>query len=319
MTVVPTKYVSLGDLSVQLLADRVLNISATLTKESITRHFTTRGSLVDNKRELGKIIEALAGVPPSFRLVGEFRYFENVDKHIYEEHKKRGFRFQYLSPPITWSPQGLWLMQHGGAGLIVKANGFEFQFEIHQKLLDGIPPSDCYVEFNWSEDEARVLSKSFKPQWKGILLSSLVDPQKVFVPQLQMHDAPDAPRRPMALEDLHPVPGGPPRQADVRKSFYQTAKNSPTVPDPPFQQTMVVASGDEDDEPVKLDAVPVPDLNPMQAIVREKRKRYVGKTSAAACCESYNDFDKKPIAPASSSGSASKKDSDFLQSAKKRG
>ena len=108
---------------------------------------------------------------------------------------------------------------------------------------------DCYVECNWSEDDARVKSKSVKPQWKGILISSLVTPETVFTPNLAILCRP-APAQRLAIEN-GATDDTPNNQLNIQQSLHLAKSKKP-----PIQICVRSGAMEIDDEPASAPAEP---------------------------------------------------------------
>lgn len=161
---VPTKYWTMGSLSVQLLSKRIL---ATMEPVALSmanlRSMSLRGNGDHGKAELMKIIEFMTGLSPDTPLTGELRNWTNLEGMMVQKNIGHGRRARDMKLPPDWKEAGAFRLEVVDSGLTIHHNFTKDQVHLEAESLDG-QAEDFILEMNWSESRAWVSNPKFQKQ-----------------------------------------------------------------------------------------------------------------------------------------------------------
>ena len=167
---VPTKYWTMGPLSVALLCNNVLSeMELVALSQANLRSMSVRGKGEHGKHELLKIVRFATGLHADTPLVGNLREWKVLRDTVLERNATLGRRAMDLQLPPDWNAAGTYSMNIEGDTLQVKHKPFGATHAFNQELL-GCEPSKWNVECNWSEQRATLHCADAKQGAKPISL-----------------------------------------------------------------------------------------------------------------------------------------------------
>jgi hypothetical protein len=151
---VPTKYWTLGSLSVHLLSKKILaSMEPVAMSMANLRSMSLRGLGDHGKAELMKLIEFMCGLHPDTPLTGAFRKWSTLVPLVMEKNIKNGRPARDMKLPPDWKEMGFFRLEVVDEGLAVHHNINKEQVIFETQCLDGAA-KDYTLEMNWSESRA---------------------------------------------------------------------------------------------------------------------------------------------------------------------
>ena len=197
---IPTKYCTIGSLSVVLLQTRILSqLSPVVLSMANLRTMTVRGAVESTKTELCRIIEWLTGKHETFALRGRHRVWPLLTAWLKECVEARPGRVaKLLKLPPVWDEIGNFTLTVIRDALVVTHNYLEKTVSVPGDYLpQGVDLSSVYVIANWSEASATV---GWKRPDEGCLDTPLVVLFGAFILRGESYCSDAAPR--VALGNL---------------------------------------------------------------------------------------------------------------------
>ena len=153
---VPTKYWTLGSLSVQLLSKRILaSMEPVALSMANLRSMSLRGNGDHGKTELMKIIESMTGLSPDMPLTGELKKWPTLVDMMVEKNTGKGMRARDMQLPPDWKEAGVFRLEVVDSGLTVHHDFSKDQIHLEAESLDG-QAEDFVLEMSWSESRAMI-------------------------------------------------------------------------------------------------------------------------------------------------------------------
>jgi hypothetical protein len=151
---IPTKYWTMGSLSVALLCKNVLSeMEPVALSQANLRSMYVRGKGEHGKHELLKIVEFATGLHADTPLVGNLREWKVLRDTVLERNATLGRRAMDLQLPPDWKAAGTYSVNIEGDTLLVKHKPSGATHAFNKELL-GCELSKWKVECNWSEQRA---------------------------------------------------------------------------------------------------------------------------------------------------------------------
>jgi hypothetical protein len=157
---VPSKYWSVGALSATLYQDRLHALSPTMFSYCNMRSLKLHAAADGVRSMLERLYEFVTGIPPSFRLVQEFRCFEYMDSYAKANAEARMDRQNRLNIRADWETDGVYAIDPKNSNkthIVVKMRHMDAAKKFAAKGLGKF--DDLYIEHNWSERTAAIKNK----------------------------------------------------------------------------------------------------------------------------------------------------------------
>jgi hypothetical protein len=162
--IIPSKYYTLGSLSVNLIVDKLLSSlePISLSKANL-KVMVARGDVVGNKSNLCKLLEYMTGVASDFQLHGSMRRWSCLLKFLSDSNMAKDRRAKELMLPHDWTKVGIYMLDIQGDNVWVTHSQsnkkVDFSHLVPAQVKD---KTTLQIDCNWSD--ARVALTSKGPQ-----------------------------------------------------------------------------------------------------------------------------------------------------------
>jgi hypothetical protein len=177
--IIPSKYWTLGSLSVNLFVDKVLpSLEPISLSKANLKVMIARGDSVGNKSNMCKLLEFMTGAAPDFQMNGSMRRWSCLIKFLNDSNIDKDRRAQQLMLPLDWTKVGIYMLDIQGDNVwvihIQSNKKIDFSNLVPDQVVD---KTTLQIDFNWSD--ARVALTSQGPwQMKPIPLTCHFDDQE---------------------------------------------------------------------------------------------------------------------------------------------
>ena len=161
--IIPSRYWTLGSLSVNLFMDKVLpSLEPISLSKANLKVLVARGDAVGNKAALSQLVEFMTGASCDFQLNGSFRRWSCLLKFLGESNVDKGRRAKELQLPHNWARVGICTLDIQGDSVAVTHNESKKKVDITDLVPAMVDKTALYIDFNWSD--ARVALAARGPQ-----------------------------------------------------------------------------------------------------------------------------------------------------------
>lgn len=156
---IPTKYWTLGALSVKLISSELLSVlEPGVFSTSNVRSMSLKLKDLGTKEILKQLVTHATGLEDDFPLSGRFRQWSVLAAHMQELNLSRGRRCQDMNLPPTYPRDGIFTLNvtEEAVSVVLKRRG------IVRNVPDSRVPQgvnllrDAHIMFNWSEAKAKI-------------------------------------------------------------------------------------------------------------------------------------------------------------------